>query len=65
VGNPRYYERFGFRASTDYGITPADTRWDNNFQIRTLSTYNAMLHGAFTYAEPFNHDALIPVPALA
>jgi putative acetyltransferase len=54
LGSPRYYARFGFRASVDYDIAPPESRWGNNFQVRTLSTYEFTLRGAFTYAEPFN-----------
>lgn len=55
LGNPAYYTRFGFRASTEYGITPPDPGWADYFQVRTLTTYDPSVRGAFTYPEPFNN----------
>ncbi|MFI0943778.1 GNAT family N-acetyltransferase [Streptomyces sp. NPDC021020] len=54
LGSPAYYRRFGFRPSTDLGITPPDPSWGAYFQVRTLSAYLPGLRGAFAYAEPFN-----------
>ncbi|WP_086691575.1 GNAT family N-acetyltransferase [Streptomyces recifensis] len=54
LGNPAYYNRFGFRASTRYGITPPDPGWGEYFQVRTLTAYQPALRGAFAYPEPFN-----------
>ncbi|MBN3930980.1 N-acetyltransferase [Streptomyces verrucosisporus] len=56
LGDPAYYRRFGFRTSTEYGITPTDPAWGEYFQVRTLTAYDpedSALRGAFTYAEPF------------
>jgi putative acetyltransferase len=36
------------------GIVPPDPAWVDHFQVRTLTTYEPALQGAFTYAEPFN-----------
>ncbi|CAM5394559.1 MULTISPECIES: GNAT family N-acetyltransferase [Streptomyces] len=55
LGSPAYYGRFGFRPSTDYGITAPDPAWGDYFQVRTLTAYQPTLKGAFAYAEPFNH----------
>ncbi|MFI9393058.1 GNAT family N-acetyltransferase [Streptomyces bauhiniae] len=55
LGNPAYYTRFGFRPGTHYGITPPDPAWGAHFQIRTLTTYEPALRGAFAYPEPFNN----------
>ncbi|MFD7885341.1 GNAT family N-acetyltransferase [Streptomyces bauhiniae] len=55
LGNPAYYSRFGFRASTHYGITPPDPSWGDYFQIRTLTSYEPALQGTFAYPEPFNN----------
>ncbi|WP_192752337.1 GNAT family N-acetyltransferase [Actinopolymorpha pittospori] len=55
VGSPEYYGRYGFRTSTDYGITPPDPAWGDHFQVRTLTAYEPSLQGAFVFAEPFNH----------
>ncbi|AXK32287.1 N-acetyltransferase [Streptomyces armeniacus] len=54
LGSPAYYARYGFRASTAYGIDPPDPAWGAYFQVRTLSTYEPALRGTFTYAEPFS-----------
>lgn len=53
VGDPDYYGRYGFQASTTYGITSSNPLWGTYFQVRTLSAYRPCT-GTFTYAEPFN-----------
>jgi len=53
LGEPSYYGRFGFRASSEYGILPPDRNWQEHFQVRPLSAYRP-LSGTFAYAEPFN-----------
>jgi putative acetyltransferase len=53
LGNPVFYGRYGFRASSEYGILPPNPQWGRYFQVRTLSAYRPM-PGTFTYAEPFN-----------
>ncbi|MGA5322150.1 GNAT family N-acetyltransferase [Streptomyces seoulensis] len=55
LGDPAYYDRFGFRTSTEYGITPPDPGWAHHFQIRTLTTYDPATRGTFAYPEPFNN----------
>ncbi|WPB93302.1 GNAT family N-acetyltransferase [Streptomyces malaysiensis] len=54
LGSPAYYGRFGFRPSTEYGITAPDPAWGDYFQVRTLTAYQPSLKGPFTYAEPFD-----------
>lgn len=54
LGSAAYYSRYGFRTSTDYGITAPDPSWGEYFQVRTLSAYDPALRGVFTYAEPFD-----------
>ncbi len=54
LGSPDYYGRFGFRPSTDFGVTAPDPAWGAYFQVRTLTTYQPTLKGAFSYAEPFS-----------
>ncbi|MDX3096503.1 N-acetyltransferase [Streptomyces sp. ME01-24h] len=54
LGSPDYYGRYGFRASTDYRITPPDAAWGPYFQVRPLSAYTPAVSGAFRYAEPFD-----------
>src|SRR3982074_1867177 len=53
LGNPEYYARYGFRASSEFGILPPNPPWGKHFQVRTLSAYRSM-PGTFTYPEPFN-----------
>ncbi|MFF2524122.1 GNAT family N-acetyltransferase [Streptomyces liangshanensis] len=54
LGNPAYYTRYGFHASTDHHITPPNPRWGTHFQVRTLTAYSKDLRGRFAYAEPFD-----------
>jgi predicted N-acetyltransferase YhbS len=54
VGDPRFYGRFGFVASTDVHITPPDASWGRYFQIRTLAAYRSDVAGEFRYAPPFD-----------
>jgi len=54
LGSPDYYGRYGFRTSTEYGITPPDPAWGKYFQVRPLTAYDPALRGAFRYAEPFD-----------
>jgi putative acetyltransferase len=54
LGDPRYYSRFGFRLAEGHGITPPVPEWRPHFQARPLTAFTPMLHGLFTYAEPFN-----------
>lgn len=53
LGDPAYYRRFGFRASTDYGIEPPVPQWRPHFQVRPLTAYVPGVRGTFRYAEPF------------
>ncbi|MEU7426274.1 N-acetyltransferase [Streptomyces sp. NPDC040750] len=53
LGSPAYYGRYGFRTSTDYGITAPDPSWGEYFQVRALTAHDPALRGVFTYAEPF------------
>lgn len=53
LGEPAYYERFGFVASTELGIEPPDPTWGRYFQVRILTAYDAGVRGRFEYAQPF------------
>jgi putative acetyltransferase len=55
LGSPAYYRRYGFRPSTEYGITAPDPGYSEYFQVRPLSAYGPTLRGSFAYAEPFDH----------
>ncbi|GAB2845850.1 N-acetyltransferase [Actinoallomurus bryophytorum] len=54
LGDPRYYERFGFRLAEEYGIVPAVPEWRPHFQVRALSAYDPGVRGMFAYPEPFD-----------
>jgi putative acetyltransferase len=54
LGDPAYYQRFGFRLSTDHGIEPPVAEWRPHFQVRPLTTHDATLRGTFAYPEPFD-----------
>lgn len=54
LGEPAYYQRFGFRPSTEAGIEPPVPEWRPHFQVRTLTAYDPALRGVFAYAEPFD-----------
>ena len=54
LGSPNYYSRFGFVASSTFGIAPPDPAWGAHFQVRTLTTYRADITGQFRYAAPFD-----------
>jgi putative acetyltransferase len=53
LGSPDYYRRFGFVAAADLRITAPDPSWGAYFQARHLN--GTPVHGAFRYAEPFQH----------
>jgi putative acetyltransferase len=54
VGHADYYPRFGFRPAADLGILPPVPEWTQDFQARTLTTYDPGLRGRFRYARPFD-----------
>jgi putative acetyltransferase len=54
LGNPAYYQRFGFELSTVYQITPPKPEWQPHFQVRVLTEYQPQIRGLFTYPEPFD-----------
>ena len=54
LGDPAYYRRFGFRASTEYQIIPPVPAWQPHFQVRILTGYRPSARGRFAYPEPFD-----------
>jgi putative acetyltransferase len=54
LGSTEYYPRFGFRRSSEYGITPQLPAWAEHFQVRTLTAYDPAVRGEFAYPEPFD-----------
>lgn len=53
LGDPGYYSRFGFVASSELGIEPPEEAWGSYFQARTLSAWSSSITGQFRYAAPF------------
>jgi putative acetyltransferase len=54
LGDPRYYQRFGFRLALPLGVIPPDPAWSEHFQVRTLASWSADRKGAFRYAPGFD-----------
>lgn len=54
LGNPSYYGRFGFVASTVHRVESPDPDWGGYFQVRTLSSWDDSISGTFRYAAPFD-----------
>jgi putative acetyltransferase len=54
LGDPAYYRRFGFRPGVDYHVAAPTPGWGHHFQVRALTAYRPSLHGAFSYAQPFD-----------
>ena len=50
LGNPHYYQRFGFQPSGSFGIFYRPVgEGDPHFQVRPLRRFDASLRGEFTY----------------
>ncbi len=54
LGNPDYYRRFGFVASTEVGIVAPDPSWGPYFQVLPLTAWMPSIVGRFRYAAPFD-----------
>jgi putative acetyltransferase len=54
LGSTEYYQKFGFRPASEYGITPAHQEWGEHFQVRTLTAHDPAVRGQFAYPEPFD-----------
>jgi putative acetyltransferase len=54
LGDPLYYQRFGFRPSDDLHIAPPEPAWRSHFQVRPLTAYDPAVRGTFTYPAPFD-----------
>jgi putative acetyltransferase len=53
LGDPVFYQRFGFVASSTLAIAAPDPAWGSHFQTRVLSLVPRGLTGKFRYASPF------------
>ena len=52
LGDPRFYGRFGFVASTELGVRAPDPAWGRHFQAFALT--DDAPTGTFRYAAPFD-----------
>ena len=53
LGDPRFYNRFGFVPASERGVEAPDPAWAEHFQVRTLTDCPLEVAGAFQYAAPF------------
>lgn len=54
LGNPLYYQRFGYVPATCMGVEPPEAMWGEHFQLLTLPGWPDGVRGTFRYAAPFN-----------
>jgi putative acetyltransferase len=54
LGEPSYYQRFGFVPATEMGVEAPVPEWGAYFQARGLAAYTPALVGRFRYAPPFD-----------
>ncbi len=54
LGDPGYYQRFGFSLAQNFDIDPPVPAWAPHFQARVLSAYRPSLRGTFAYPAPFD-----------
>jgi putative acetyltransferase len=54
LGDPAYYSRFGFEPAGPLGITPPDSGWTTDFQLRRLAAWADAPRGQFRYAPAFS-----------
>lgn len=54
LGDPRFYDRFGFVDASRLGVVAPDPRWGEHFQVRTLTDRPSSIGGLFRYAAPFD-----------
>lgn len=53
LGDPGYYSRFGFVASTEFGVEPPEAAWGAYFQVKPLTAWSDSIRGQFQYSQPF------------
>lgn len=54
LGDPKFYGRFGFVPSTEFGVEAPEAAWGAYFQIRTLSAWRPELRGKYAYSPAFD-----------
>jgi putative acetyltransferase len=53
LGDPGYYQRFGFELAERLGVHPPQPEWRQHFQVRRLTAWSDALRGTFRYAPAF------------
>ncbi len=53
LGDPAYYERFGFDPASAHGVQPTDDSWGRDFQARTFDAWDDACAGTFEYPAAF------------
>ena len=54
LGDPHYYERFGFTAASEHGIEAPKDWYGDHFQARMLTSATGEERGTFEYAAAFD-----------
>jgi putative acetyltransferase len=54
LGDPAFYERFGFEPAADHRITAPRAEYGGDFQVRHLTGATGTERGQFRYAPPFD-----------
>jgi putative acetyltransferase len=49
LGHESYYQRFGFKPASRFGVLPPRPWPDSNYMVRTLSSYDATMRGTVEY----------------
>ncbi len=53
LGDPHFYDRFGFVDASRMGVLAPGPEWGAHFQVRTLTDRPSSIAGTFRYAAPF------------
>jgi putative acetyltransferase len=54
LGDPGYYQRFGFVLAEPLGLLPPVPAWREHFQLRPLTAWDGSTRGTFRYASAFD-----------
>lgn len=54
LGDPRFYDRFGFVLGDEPEIAPPVREWLGHFQFRPLTAYSPEIRGTFRYPAAFD-----------
>ena len=53
LGDPAFYNRFGFVVAQPLGLLPPDASWAEHFQVRPLTAWDDTYRGIFRYPKAF------------